>query len=72
MGWTPSTGDPNSGTGPTGSCCTEMDIVSKLRYSSRCATSETHSERMASVILSETLRLIYLTFSGRPTRSPTP
>lgn len=25
-GWTPSSGDPNSGTGSAGSCCNEMDI----------------------------------------------
>lgn len=33
-GWTPASGDPNSGTGNSGSCCAEMDIweaVSKAR-----------------------------------------
>ncbi|CAD0083992.1 unnamed protein product [Aureobasidium vineae] len=35
-GWVPSSGDPNSGTGNTGSCCAEMDIWEASRYDGYC------------------------------------
>lgn len=33
-GWTPSSGDVNTGTGNTGSCCNEMDIWEANKISS--------------------------------------